>query len=187
MSGAFSRDFAEKKKWKTDEGLMRVLRYLCDEKLPEHGRVIDIGAGVGKYVQWFRDQGHEAQGYDAIEGIEDLSAGLVEELDITQVAINNRFPNIDLAICIEVLEHIPPDRLESAFDTLRHLEADCLLFSMATPGQRGRDHVSCRLPEYAAIELTSGVMSPWELMHDETVKLRELAGKGWSHKLLFFG
>ena len=76
MSGAFSRDFAEKKKWKTDEGLVRVLQYLCDEKLlTERHRMVDIGAGIGKYVQWFRDRDCDAQGFDAIEGIEDSGRG----------------------------------------------------------------------------------------------------------------
>jgi hypothetical protein len=59
-------------------------------------------------------------------------------------AIDRKF---DLALCLEVAEHLPPARAESLIDDLVTL-APVVLFSAAIPGQGGVNHINERYLGY---------------------------------------
>ena len=58
--------------------------------------------------------------------------------------INGRY---DLAICLEVAEHIPDEHSRDLVDALC-AAAPVVLFSAAVPGQGGTGHINERWPEY---------------------------------------
>lgn len=180
--GAFSTDFARKKRWKLNTGLCRALLAV----LPECCSVNDLGAGVGKYVAWLREHGREAYGYDGIDDIYELSGGLVQHCDLAMSG-NLAFGHLrvmDWTICIETGEHIPPHLTRNFVSGVSYSARDGLVISWGTIGQRGRDHVACHMPEYVAALFSE---FNWRLDEEQTLKARKLAGKGWSHKLLVFG
>lgn len=52
----------------------------------------------------------------------------------------------DLAICLEVAEHLPPESAEPLVAGLA--QATTVLFSAATPGQPGVNHINCQPHDY---------------------------------------
>lgn len=178
--GSFSHEFAEKKAWKTDEGLLAALLHV----IPKGASVVDLGAGVGKYVLALREAGCPALGVDGIPGIEELSDGCVLERDLTRPVY---LDPVDWVISIEVGEHIKagPDR--EYLQNLIRAARKGMVISWAIPGQRGRDHVNCHSPEWV-VEMVkifdqAGV---WYFNELRTQEARKLAGKGWDRKLLVF-
>lgn len=76
-----------------------------------------------------------------------IPAHCFRPVDLTKgVDLGNRF---DLAISLEVAEHLPPALGPSFVQTLTNL-APCVLFSAAIPFQGGHGHVNERWPDYWA-------------------------------------
>ena len=195
-SGAFSSEFAAKKHWKLDPNLLDAINgTLLGVPKPGGCSVIDCGAGIGKLVLAIRDAGWlNVEGVDGIPGIDALSGDIVSELDLTmpyvwsavygdkQAADAEEAPwRPDVAICIEVGEHIPEAKQKQFLDNLADAACQVLIVSYAVPGQRGRDHVCCRSPEWVANQLGR---RGWSLAEDKTANSRLVAGKGWNKKLL---
>ena len=140
-NGAFSHDMAAKYHYPFDPGLADELAELFVGK-----KVIDFGAGVGKYVKhldWRR--GIEVSGLDAIPGVEQLTGGLVKHLDLTKPGLCDE---CDWALCLEVMEHIPSN-LEEWPLTYLSTAKEGVVLSWAIPGQGGDGHVNERPNEYA--------------------------------------
>lgn len=160
------------------------------EIIPPGERVLDIGAGAGRYVRAFRESGRPAFGIDG-NGLENEDVtffDLVCQRDPAEMLFGHPFfaPDFTLpkyAICIEVGEHIPPGLTTAFFLSLVDLYSSKLILSWATPGQRGRGHVTCLLPEEVAVKLNrfSQVLN-----QEDTVRARQTAGGDWQHKLLVF-
>jgi hypothetical protein len=53
----------------------------------------------------------------------------------------------DLALCLEVAEHLDADAGAVLVDSLA-AHSDAIFFSAACPGQPGQHHVNCQWPEY---------------------------------------
>jgi cyclopropane fatty-acyl-phospholipid synthase-like methyltransferase len=113
--------------------------------LVETGSVVDIGCGVGTWLSVFR-----AHGVGDVLGIDghyvrpqqlEIPADRFHAADLTQpLQIDRRF---DLAVSLEVAEHLPPESSEQFVASLVGL-ADLVLFSAAIPRQRGSEHVNER-------------------------------------------
>ena len=183
MTGSFSSRFARRKTWKTDKRLLAVLNGLATR--PD--QVLDVGAGIGLYVEHLRERGVYAFGVDGIEGVHKLSDGRVSQLDMTDTTawldIRQIAPRFDLVMCIEVGEHIPEQHLQAFLDNLDRIVTRRYLISWGVPGQRGHNHVSCRSPEWVANEFGKRGIA---LDEQKTIAARKLAGKGWDRKLLVF-
>jgi hypothetical protein len=177
-TGEFSNAFAARKTWKVDPDLWRALMAV----LPDTPvRIVDIGAGVGHYVEALSLQGHKVAGVDGIPGIDQLSGGKVIEFNLTKAVGWN--PPADWALCIEVGEHIP-EQFESVFlDNLAAAATEGLIVSWAYPGQRGRDHINCRLEGWVIDQLGQ---RGWDLNGDATQTAKLAAGGGWARKLCVF-
>ncbi|MFZ2004285.1 MAG: class I SAM-dependent methyltransferase [Stellaceae bacterium] len=113
--------------------------------------VVDIGCGVGSWLAAFRDAGvNDVLGLDG-PWVDDAAlkiplanfrrARLDEPLDLKR-----RF---DLAVCVEVAEHLPAARAAGLVAELAEL-APLVLFSAAVPGQGGTEHVNEQWPGYWA-------------------------------------
>lgn len=174
-NGAFDSRFAERKRWRVDDGLWAALR----ATLPAGVRVVDCGASVGKYVAALRMAGFFAVGVDGTPGVAELSGGLVRYADLSR-PIYWEDP-ADWAMTIEVGEHIPPEYAATFLDNVAAAARDGLIVSWAVPGQRGRNHVNCQTPEWVAARLA---YRGWRVDVNRTARARELAGRGWDRKLL---
>jgi SAM-dependent methyltransferase len=109
--------------------------------------VLDVGCGTGTWLRAALDAG--VKDVFGIEGVEIPPERLLvppEFLtfrDLTRpIDLGRRF---DLAICLEVAEHIDAEHADTLIQTLvRH--SDCIVFSAAAPGQLGQHHVNCEPP-----------------------------------------
>ena len=105
--------------------------------------VVDIGCGVAPWAAAFKRAGVKTvMGMDGDYVDRSLLQIAPEQFKPTNlddpITLNQRF---DLAVCLEVAEHLPPKRAESLVDDLFRL-APSILFSAAIPGQGGTHHVN---------------------------------------------
>ena len=111
--------------------------------------VIDVGCGTGAWASVAKELG-----VSAVTGVDgdyvsradlqiDPSEFVIHDL-ATPLTLEGHF---DLAICLEVAEHLSPDRAERFVGELVAL-ADTVLFSAAIPGQGGTAHLNERWQSY---------------------------------------
>lgn len=113
--------------------------------------VVDVGCGVGPWLRAAVDLGvDDYLGVDGDWVPADLLAvpadrfhphDLQEPLDLGR--------EFDLAICVEVAEHLPAAAAGTLVDTLTRL-APVILFSAAVPDQGGDGHINEQWPRYWA-------------------------------------
>lgn len=104
--------------------------------------VVDVGCGEGIWGKAFEDAGCEVLGLDGHP--EPIIPARSVDLRETLPTFENRF---DLAVCLEVAEHLPLERAASFIAELCGL-SDTILFSAAVPGQGGTDHLNEQWPQY---------------------------------------
>jgi SAM-dependent methyltransferase len=114
-------------------------------------QVVDVGCGLGAWLAAFREAGV----VDCL-GIDDASvdrsrlvlpAEQFRAHDLSQpFAVERTF---DLALCLEVAEHLPAASAEHLVGSLVRL-APVVLFSAAIPFQGGDNHINEQWPEYWA-------------------------------------
>jgi SAM-dependent methyltransferase len=111
--------------------------------------VLDVGCGEGAWLAAFR-----AQGINDLVGVDGryvdqtrlkITPEQFQVADLAQPLSLGR--TFDLAICLEVAEHLP---LESAETIIRSVtqHAQVALFSAAIPFQDGTDHINEQWPSY---------------------------------------
>ena len=120
-----------------------VVPLLVERYEPQH--VIDVGCGEGWWGYEFTKHGCTVTGVDGshIVGhceVPMVAADLAKVGSLTPFAASGPF---DMAVCLEVAEHLPPERAESFVDELCAL-APVVVFSAAIPGQTGAGHVNCQ-------------------------------------------
>ena len=103
--------------------------------------VADVGCNSGLYLEGFRDAGCQVMGFDCDDEALALAAVPVTKIDITSFKpIDFR---ADMALCLEVLEHIPAEKEDAALLNLCTV-SDTIIFSAAVPGQGGDGHINCQ-------------------------------------------
>lgn len=135
--------------------------------------VIDIGCGIGDLIQGFRERGLFAHG---IEGSKEVIPFLAcPTTAVTIFDLKEPFPAamiFDLAMSLEVAEHIEPEYAENFVETLSNF-SNRVLLSIAPPGQGGHHHVNCQPIEYWDVlffehqlarndRIAQEVKKPWE-------------------------
>jgi SAM-dependent methyltransferase len=111
--------------------------------------VIDVGCGVGPWAAEFL-----ANGVQDVWGIDGdyvrqsqlrIPAERFLARDLTKpIAFERTF---DLAVCLEVAEHLPASRAGELVADLTRM-APCVLFSAAIPGDTGTHHINPQYPPY---------------------------------------
>lgn len=116
---------------------------------PHISSVVDVGCGSGNWLAAASQLG--IKDYLGIDGdyvpAEFLHIGIEHFLAHD---LRNSFPAIkkhDLAICLEVAEHLPKERADDLVEFLAS-SADIILFSAAVPFQGGNGHINERLPTW---------------------------------------
>src|SRR5947209_328636 len=110
------------------------------------GTVLDAGCAMGFLVEALRDRGAKAFGLDlseyAITSVREDIRPFCRVASITD-PLPERY---DLIVCIEVLEHLPPDQAEIAIDNLCQ-HTDDILFSSTSDEYKEVTHINLRPPE----------------------------------------
>jgi len=124
-----------------DKGLLRTLLRI----LPHGVEVADFGALDGQYAKWLNDTGWvTAFAFDGVEGVAELTAGAVSQADLAEdLRIPWRTRPFDWVLCLEVAEHIPPEREQRFLANLARYSGAGLILSWAPPGIEGEGHVNC--------------------------------------------
>lgn len=132
--------------------------------------VIDVGCGEGWWGKAFQDTGCGVLGIDG-DYIEN------PVIDFRPCDLSQSLPDLgtfDLAVSLEVAEHLDPSRAEGFIADLCRL-APVVLFSAAIPGQGGADHRNEQWPDYWVEKFEangyecSGALR-WEIWSDERVE-----------------
>jgi SAM-dependent methyltransferase len=137
------------------EGLGRESRQAAGVVVPllidllHPGSVVDVGCGTGEWLVVFRQHGVED-----VVGIDgdwippdqlQIPASQFQRMDLRQgVRLDRTF---DLAVCVEVAEHLPDGDAEALIAALAHA-SPVTLFSAAIPLQGGTGHVNEQWPSY---------------------------------------
>ena len=121
-----------------------ILPHLDDAIHPRS--IVDVGCGAGAWLEvWIRALGRtDVAGIDGSYVEEDqllIPGHLFQARDVSEpFELSRRF---DLAMALEVAEHLEPARSEGFVDNLVRL-SDRVLFSAAPPGQGGLNHINER-------------------------------------------
>jgi SAM-dependent methyltransferase len=108
--------------------------------------VIDIGCSSGIYLLPYLDNGC------SVLGIDGASKANLHLLPSSFRCVDLREPwtpptKFDLALCIEVLEHIPEKYADLVVETICKC-SDILFISAARKGQQGEGHLNCQDKPY---------------------------------------
>lgn len=118
------------------ESLADILIEMYDPK-----SVGDVGCATGLYLVPFLTRGVVAVGWDSADyAVDQKLVPGVEKADITETMVGI---NVDLAICLEVLEHIDNDLCGGVIQNLVNM-SELIIFSAAQPGQKGTGHINCK-------------------------------------------
>ncbi|WP_158055637.1 class I SAM-dependent methyltransferase [Halorussus halophilus] len=104
--------------------------------------VIDLGCGVGHYLNSFQKRGASIHGVEgAVSAFNHLQVpkSTVEHHDLrTPYSTSD---NYDLVVCFEVAEHLPESAAETLVDSITGC-GQTVTFTAATPGQSGTHHIN---------------------------------------------
>lgn len=129
----------------------RVVVPLLIDLLGPMESVVDVGCGTGAWLKVFCESGvTDVLGIDG--AYVDPSQLEVPEDRFRVADLNSFVPprgRYNLALCLEVAEHLPESSADSLIDALVAL-SDLVLFSAAIPLQGGRGHVNEQWPGYWA-------------------------------------
>ena len=109
-----------------------------------HARtVIDIGCCTGQWAAVASELGCEVRGVDwNVPG--DLT--VIDTYIDHDLSLGYSCAGWDLAVCLEVAEHLPAEASVRLVEGLA--DATAVLFSAATPGQPGVGHINCQPHDY---------------------------------------
>ena len=148
-SSAYTMKFFEERKAETWQAALRIIPYILDVVQP--GSVIDVGCATGEFLAAFKKYGIEdIQGIDGAYVQNDLR--VIPQDKFIPLDLNRPFTldrTFDLAICLEVAEHLLPRSAANFIASLTRL-APIILFSAAIPHQGGTKHLNEQWPEYCA-------------------------------------
>ncbi|MBO6179975.1 MAG: radical SAM protein [Selenomonadaceae bacterium] len=125
----------------------KIVKLLVGNYFPNS--VVDVGCGLGIWLSFLKKSGvKDVLGIDGahinlnkllIDRKEFMAADLSK-----QIRLDKKY---DLAICLEVAEHIEPQYADSFISNITKL-SEVVLFSAAIPGQGGDHHVNEQWPSY---------------------------------------
>ena len=138
---SYSRKFFELQKSKSVNSAKRVVPMLIDLVSPKS--IVDVGCGTGTWLREFQDLGVEdVLGIDGSYVPDDML--LIKQKQFLQADLRKhvkRDRGYDLAISLEVGEHLPTESSETFVKTITGL-APVVAFSAAIPLQGGTGHIN---------------------------------------------
>ncbi len=143
----YTREFFDALQEATVESARIIVPLVC--RLGNVNSVVDVGCGRGAWLRVFKENGvQRVLGVDGdyvppaellIDHASFRSADLSKPLELRET--------FDLAVCLEVAEHLPRSAARPLVGSLTRA-APLVLFSAAIPGQGGRHHINEQWPAY---------------------------------------
>ncbi len=125
------------------------LKPLLEKYLDINFPVIDMGCGLGDYINYLSYKGFEVYGFDGTPNIDECSIyHPVLEADLTKPIGNQINIPKGNVISLEVGEHIPKKYEEAFIDNLTTYCLDTLILSWAIPNQGGHGHYNEQTNDY---------------------------------------
>jgi SAM-dependent methyltransferase len=114
--------------------------------------VCDVGCGIGNFLDVFKQGGaKKVVGYDGKWADMTLVAKHLTPEEFVVIDFEVELPKpaqkFDLALCLEVGEHVSNEKSDNLVDFLTKL-SDNVIFSAAIPGQGGFKHINEQWEEY---------------------------------------
>lgn len=120
---------------------------------PADQSILDLGCGLGHYVEAFRSAGLNCDGVDGNPNTPELTEG---RCGVADLAIPLSFnPPYEWAMSLEVAEHIPAKYERTYLQNLDSANKRGIVMSWGLPGQTGLGHVNCRDNEYVKCRLAA--------------------------------
>jgi SAM-dependent methyltransferase len=143
----YSAEFFREQRDGSRRSAQRIVPLVVDLVRPRS--VVDLGCGVGTWLSVFRQLGvKDVLGIDGDyvdRAMLEIPPDCFQARDLTRpVRIDRQF---DLAMSLEVGEHLPPESARGLVESLVGL-APVVLFSAAIPHQRGVNHLNEQWPQY---------------------------------------
>ena len=130
--------------------------------------VVDIGCGIGTWLKVCQQL--KIRNLLGLDGkyvnkkLFKLDPQYFLATDLNKpIKIKQKF---DLLICLEVAEHLPPNRAKSFIASLTSL-SDTVLFSSAIPLQGGKNHLNEQWPSYWAKKFHKNNFSPVDFIRPQ--------------------
>lgn len=117
-------------------------------------RLTDLGAGCGVYSHLFAKMGVEVLAIDGVVPPAEHSYPVSIQVRDLTVPFENVWGGFDLALCLEVAEHIPEAHADAFLDNILRF-SDRLVLSAAQPNQGGHHHVNERPKRYWVSKLAA--------------------------------
>ena len=133
-------------RYRFDESLARGIMALIHDS-NRSATLLDMGAGKGHYVKFWKDHGidvHGVEGADNIEAVRHIP--LVMHADLSK-PLSPCVP-YDWVTCLEVGEHVPREFESTIFANINCSARQHAIVSWAVPGQLGNGHVNTRAKAY---------------------------------------
>jgi hypothetical protein len=145
----YNPEWFKKQKESALESAKAVVPIVMDLVAPKSA--VDVGCGMGAWLKTFQDAGvKDILGLDGNWVVR--SELCIPETSFREADINKSFTigrKSDLAICLEVGEHLPDSSADSLVKNLVEA-APVVLFSAAIPAQPGTGHINGQWPDYWA-------------------------------------
>ncbi len=159
MSQPYTSQFYAERKSGSNESASVVVPLVLE--LVQCSSVIDVGCGTGEWLSVFSENG--------VTDILGVDGGYVDK-DLLQIPrdkfmsrdLENDFAfdrSFDLAISLEVAEHLPSEAGRTFVESLTKL-SPVVLFSAAVPFQEGTNHVNEQWPDYWVEQFRSCDFTP---------------------------
>lgn len=138
----YAGNFHQTRHKETSYAAEKILTILLDDVYQIHSAV-DVGCGVGTFLSFLKKKGiHDVLGLDGDWVDRDLLViPLNKFVPVDLRALPKTGRHYDLAICLEVAEHLPPEVAVGFIGKLCKL-SNLVLFSAAVPGQGGVGHLN---------------------------------------------
>lgn len=136
------------------ERYVRSAELIADElhELYRPKRLADLGAGCGVYSHRFAAKGVEVVAIDGVTPPAEHSYGVPIQVRDLTAPFENIWGEFDLALCLEVAEHIPPELCGAFLDNVVRFSGR-LVMSAAQPNQGGHHHVNEQPKRYWVAKL----------------------------------
>jgi hypothetical protein len=150
------------------------------------GSVVDVGCSVGAWLSSFAAAGVRdvlgLEGTPPDPELAEIEPSLIQVRDLSQpFQVDRKF---DLALSLEVAEHLPEESAAGFIESLTRL-APVILFSAAVPGQTGVGHVNEQWPTYWASHFSRWGYQVFDCLRDRI--WRDLRVEWWYRQnLLLF-
>ena len=134
--------------WHTHDAGNEIIPWIMENLQPE--TVIDIGCGIGTFTSVFKKHGAKILAVDGPWCSKELLFKNIAPEEFIEHELEKPLPEVgthDLAVCLEVAEHLTPERAASFVEELTKL-SDVILFSAAIPGQGGDHHYNEQWLDY---------------------------------------